>query len=722
MDQAKIDAFNEQQKSNSEELSKQENFSVALNSILDSQDAIDATIKKTILQLILFLKDNKAEVSVNNQQEFPSYDPVVTAIQDVVAAITESNDKLGQVSEKETDLTPVVESLNKLSAVVGKLPTKYPDSPNTISVDNQIDLSPKFDEVTKAIKAIDVSPVINVDKAKLDLGDMPDTLGKLLKAVADIKMPAIPAVNFSGMETAIKAVQQSIDRQVFPVPNFILPFKDANGKATQASLITSTSDTSKLGIIVTNPDGSNIGSSGSGGLTDAQLRATPVPISGTVTTTPTDVSALNKEATQLLIKAKTDNIPALGQALAASSTPVVLTAAQLTTLTPLSSVAVSNFPATQPISGTVTVSNMIPSVETGLAKDGTDITTPTSMPAGGAGIRGWLSAIWTKLNGTLAVTGTFFQATQPVSIAGTVTTTGGLTDAQLRATAVPVSLASTTVTNTVATTLASTTITGSVAVTGPLTDAQLRATAVPISGTVVTGDLTDTQLRANPVPVSGTVTVSNPTAQGLTDTQLRATAVPISLAVAPTTPVTGTFFQGTQPVSSASLPLPALASTSTKQSDGSQKGQIVDSTGNVVTVTGNRLDVNATISTAGLATSAIQTTQQTSLNTVTTDLDYRFSGGKTSYAAVLSASGDHTVITPTAGKRIQIYWIAFVPNSDNTISNLVTVKLSVSAINMYIGYALAHWELFTGAINEAVTINLTNTQPVAFTIHYKEIA
>jgi hypothetical protein len=50
-------------------------------------------------------------------------------------------------------------------------------------------------------------------------------------------------------------------------------------------------------------------------------------------------------------------------------------------------------------------------------------------------------------NASIAVTGTFWQATQPVS-------------------------------------LTSTTITGSVAVTGPLTDTQLRATPVPISGTV----------------------------------------------------------------------------------------------------------------------------------------------------------------------------------------------------------------------------------------------
>lgn len=42
--------------------------------------------------------------------------------------------------------------------------------------------------------------------------------------------------------------------------------------------------------------------------------------------------------------------------------------------------------------------------------------------------------------------------------------------------------------------------------------------------------------------------------------------------------VTGTFFQATQPVSASALPLPALAATSTKQSDGTQKTQITDGT------------------------------------------------------------------------------------------------------------------------------------------------
>lgn len=48
---------------------------------------------------------------------------------------------------------------------------------------------------------------------------------------------------------------------------------------------------------------------------------------------------------------------------------------------------------------------------------GTDGTTPPAVLGAGTGVRGWLRSIYEKLTGTLAVTGTFFQATQPVSIA-----------------------------------------------------------------------------------------------------------------------------------------------------------------------------------------------------------------------------------------------------------------------------------------------------------------
>ena len=53
------------------------------------------------------------------------------------------------------------------------------------------------------------------------------------------------------------------------------------------------------------------------------------------------------------IKAKTDNIPAQGQALAAASIPVVLTAAQITTLTPVSAVTATLAAETTKVIGTV---------------------------------------------------------------------------------------------------------------------------------------------------------------------------------------------------------------------------------------------------------------------------------------------------------------------------------------------------------------------------------
>ncbi len=117
-----------------------------------------------------------------------------------------------------------------------------------------------------------------------------------------------------------------------------------------------------------------------GGLTDAQLRASPVPVSGTITTggltdaqlrasaVPVSLSSTTitgtvaatqsgtwnitnvsgtvslptGAATETTLAAINTKVPALGQALAAASVPVVLTAAQLTTLTPLTSVAVTN--------------------------------------------------------------------------------------------------------------------------------------------------------------------------------------------------------------------------------------------------------------------------------------------------------------------------------------------------------------------------------------------
>lgn len=86
----------------------------------------------------------------------------------------------------------------------------------------------------------------------------------------------------------------------------------------------------------------------------------------------------------------------------------------------------------------------------------------------------------------------------------------------------------------------------------------------------------------------------------------------------------------TIPISAASLPLPSTAATSTKQSDGSQKTQVVDGSGNVIGSTSNALDVNIK---SGNPTTIIAT--QSSGSNLNTDANLKFVGGN----VVLTGNG-----------------------------------------------------------------------------------
>lgn len=95
---------------------------------------------------------------------------------------------------------------------------------------------------------------------------------------------------------------------------------------------------------------------GADGTNDGDVSsANPLPVTGTITanigTVGTLATAAKQDTGNTSLSSIDTKIPALGQALAAASVPVVLTAAQLTTLTPLATVA-----ATQ--SGTWNITNV----------------------------------------------------------------------------------------------------------------------------------------------------------------------------------------------------------------------------------------------------------------------------------------------------------------------------------------------------------------------------
>ena len=173
-------------------------------------------------------------------------------------------------------------------------------------------------------------------------------------------------------------------------------------------------------------------------LTDVQLRALAVPVSGTFfqATQPVSAASLplpsgaSTSALQTTGNTSLSNIDGKLPALVSSRVPVDGSGVT-------QPVSGTFWQATQPVSGTVTAN-------TGLSQPLTD-----------AQLRATAIQIQGTVSGTaVPVSGTFFQATQPVSIAASVAVTGPLTDAQLRAADVPVS--------------------------GPLTDTQLRASNVPV--------------------------------------------------------------------------------------------------------------------------------------------------------------------------------------------------------------------------------------------------
>ena len=185
------------------------------------------------------------------------------------------------------------------------------------------------------------------------------------------------------------------------------------------------------------------------------------------------------------------------------------------------------WPATQPVSGTVTVNagtgTMAVSaaslpLPTGAAADGTDATGVSQM-TGGTGIRGWLSAIYAKLLGSIAVTGTFWQATQPVS--GTVTANAGTGTMAVSAASLPLPTGAATSANQVAPVSAGSTTSGQ---NGPI---------VLAAATTSAPSLTAGQTNYLSLNLAGGLRVDG---SGVT-----------------------------QPVSAASLPLPTGAATSANQ-------------------------------------------------------------------------------------------------------------------------------------------------------------
>lgn len=144
------------------------------------------------------------------------------------------------LSPQNIDFKPVQSALVNLGKkldIIIKTPEK-----EDVLVSNLGSLKPYFDNITKSIKSIDVAPVVNVKPADVKIKDTPidlqpviDSVKELGKHFTSMKMPD-NTKQFNALIAAQASLENTISNLKFPVANYVLPFKDINGNATQVQL------------------------------------------------------------------------------------------------------------------------------------------------------------------------------------------------------------------------------------------------------------------------------------------------------------------------------------------------------------------------------------------------------------------------------------------------------------------------------------------------------
>lgn len=103
-------------------------------------------------------------------------------------------------------------------------------------------------------------------------------------------------------------------------------------------------------------------------------------------------------------------------------------------------------------------------------------------------------------------------------------------------------------------------------------------------------------------------------------------------------------------------------------------------------------------------------------------VSYAQDSGEQEYTHVVStvtASGNTTIYTPAAGKRVRLRWIYAINDPGGTSNPLI--KVFLGAEEKYRVYALSKRQLATGPVDGALIFNLSTTGSVAVTAILQEV-
>lgn len=210
---------------------------------LEHKQELAQTINATKLGAAQVAKaiHSEAERTRNNVQKVKSVDIIASPedIKKVVKELEKLGDKIQPV-----DFAPVVKGLNSLANKISELPKVFPDfpeipePPENTTITNLSEIKPWLDDVVKSITTLKLNPTINVSSPDVVVNtkDISGEISKIKDAINNIKIPDIPSFDTAQLQAIMTEINNSINRLEFPMPNFLLPFKDSGNKATQVQL------------------------------------------------------------------------------------------------------------------------------------------------------------------------------------------------------------------------------------------------------------------------------------------------------------------------------------------------------------------------------------------------------------------------------------------------------------------------------------------------------
>lgn len=158
--------------------------------------------------------------------------------------------ELGEVLRPEAiDWQPVETALNRLNEQVANLPTSHPNMPEPVeevTVKNLPDLEPTLKKIIDVLGKLKLSPVfdpkitvkpadVKVSENKIDVSPVVDAVQSLVPVLESLKT-ITEKKDDSKLLSAINSTTAAINSIRFPIPNYVLPFKDTDGKAAQVQL------------------------------------------------------------------------------------------------------------------------------------------------------------------------------------------------------------------------------------------------------------------------------------------------------------------------------------------------------------------------------------------------------------------------------------------------------------------------------------------------------